>query len=79
PRSADDTALSCGKVGRRRPYNGSLSNQLGLFCFNAFTSPHKETQCLILSDFARVLEYILFSWQSKAFKNSKTFMLFFTK
>ena len=25
--------MMCGKVGRRHPYNGSLSNQLGLFCF----------------------------------------------
>ena len=25
----------CGKVGRRHPYNGSLSIALGLFCFYA--------------------------------------------
>ena len=24
---------SCGKVGRRHPHNGSLSMELGLFCF----------------------------------------------
>ena len=33
PRSADDTALSCGKVGRRHPYNESLGTHPGLFCF----------------------------------------------
>ena len=37
PRSADDTASTCGKVGRRHPYNGSLGKAPGLFCF--YTNP----------------------------------------
>ncbi|MBR5603028.1 MAG: hypothetical protein IKW51_02290, partial [Bacteroidales bacterium] len=44
PRSADDTALSCGKVGRRRPYSGSLSIALGLFCFHASPSPRRDAK-----------------------------------
>ncbi|MBR5604088.1 MAG: hypothetical protein IKW51_07745, partial [Bacteroidales bacterium] len=44
PRSADDTASTCGKVGRRRPYSGSLSIALGLFCFHASPSPRREAK-----------------------------------